>query len=454
MPKTLLMNAQIVALDAEKRQWNDGALLIEDDRIVGIGHSRDLIAEAAPDVQRVDLRGRILLPGLINTHVHTSQQLGRGIADDVDLLVWLRERVWPYESNLTEEDSYVSSLLCGLEMIRSGVTCFGEAGGQFVGGMARAITELGLRANLCRSTMDTGIGLPERWQETTDQALDAQVALYERWDGAADGRIRVWFNLRTIFNNSDDLILRTKSLADRYHTGIQMHVAEIREEVEFVRETRGLTTVAHLNRLGVLGDNLLAVHTVWLTDDEIQMFADHHVPVSHNPAAAMRVLGFARVPEMLAAGICVSIGTDGAPCNNRMTLIDDMWLTSLIHKGRLLSPTTMPAQTVLEMVTNHAARAMLWDDEIGALAVGKKADLVVIDPNTPNMLPLHDSVANLVSAMQAHNVESVMVDGRWVMRDHQILTVNEAEIYAEAKRRAAAIAARAGFTLPDRFNVQ
>ncbi len=454
MAQTLLLNAQIVTLDAEQRQWNDGALLIEDDRIVRVGRSSDLVAQADGDVQRVDLRGRIVLPGLINTHVHTSQQLGRGIADDVDLLVWLRERIWPYESSLTEDDSYVSSLLCGLEMIHSGVTCFGEAGGQFVGGMARAINELGLRANLSSSTMDTGIGLPPRWQETTDQALDAQVELYERWNGRADDRIRVWFNLRTIFNNSDDLIVRTKALADKYKTGIQMHVAEIREEVEFARAERGATTVTHLDRLGVLGPNLLAVHCVWMTDAEIQMFADHDVPVSHNPAAAMRVLGFARVPEMLEAGICVTIGTDGAPCNNRMTLIDDMWLTTLIHKGRLLSPTTMPAQTVLRMVTNYAARAMLWDDQIGALEAGKKADLVVVNPNSANMLPLHDAAANLVSAMQAHNVESVMVDGRWLMRDHAVLTVNEAEIFEEAKRRAAAVAARAGIRLPDRFNVQ
>jgi 5-methylthioadenosine/S-adenosylhomocysteine deaminase len=452
VPKTLLTNAEIVTMDAQKRQWRDGAVLIEDDRIIDVGRGSDFAA--LDGVQRVDLRGRIVLPGLINTHVHTSQQLGRGIADDVDLLVWLRERVWPYESSLTEEDSYISSLLCGIEQIRSGVTCFGEAGGQHLGGMARAMSEIGLRANLSRSTMDTGIGLPLRWVETTDQALDAQMELFERWHGKANDRIRVWFNLRTIFNNSDDLIVRTKELADKHGTGIQMHVAEIREEVEFAREHRGATTVTHLNRLGVLDSNLLAVHCVWMTDEEIAMFAEHKVPVSHNPAAAMRVLGFAKVPEMLDAGICVTIGTDGAPCNNRMTLIDDMWLTALINKGRLLSPTTMPAQTILTMVTNNAARAMLREHQIGSLEAGKKADLIVIDPNSANMLPLHDSVANLVSAMQAHNVESVMVDGQWLMRDRQILTVNEAEVYEEAKRRAAAIATRAGIKLPDRFNVQ
>lgn len=454
MSQLLLTNARIITMDFQNRQFEDGALLVENDRIIGVGRSADLIASADAGVERIDLRGRMLIPGLINTHVHTSQQLGRGIADDVDLLVWLRERVWPYESSLTEEDSYISTLLCGLEQIRSGVTCFGEAGGQHVSGMVRGISELGLRANLCRSTMDTGIGLPEAWQETTDEALERQVELYERWHGAAGGRIRIWFNLRTIFNNSDAQITRTKALADKYNTGIQMHVAEIREEVEFARQDRGATTVTHLHNLGVLGENLLAVHCVWMTDEEIQMFADHGVKVSHNPAAAMRVLGFAHIPEMLDAGVCVSIGTDGAPCNNRMTLIDDMWLTTLIHKGRLLTPTTMPAERVLQMATTNAAKCMLWDDQIGSLEAGKKADFAIINPNSANMLPLHDPAANLVNAMQAHNVESVMVDGRWLMRDHKILTVDEAAIFEEAKRHAAAIAERAGIRLPARFNVQ
>jgi 5-methylthioadenosine/S-adenosylhomocysteine deaminase len=242
-------------------------------------------------------------------------------------------------------------------------------------------------------------------------------------------------------------------LADQYGVGVHMHVAEIREEVEFARQTRGATTVTHLNRLGVLDRNLLAVHCVWLTEEEIDLFAEKQVKVSHNPAAAMRVLGFAKIPEMLNAGICVSIGTDGAPSNNRMTLIDEMWLTSLIHKGRTLDPTVIPAQVILAMVTCDGARALLWEDELGSLEPGKKADLLVINPNTATMLPMHDPVANMVSSMRTENVESVMVDGRWLMRDRQILTVNEAEILEEAKRRAPDIAHRAGIQLPNRFNV-
>jgi 5-methylthioadenosine/S-adenosylhomocysteine deaminase len=175
--------------------------------------------------------------------------------------------------------------------------------------------------------------------------------------------------------------------------------------------------------------------------------------VSHNPAAAMHVLGFAKVPEMMAAGVCVTIGTDGAPCNNRMTLIDEMWLTSLIHKGRLLDPTAMPAENVLAMATCDGARAVLCDDQIGSLEVGKKADLIVINPDTAAMLPVHDPVANMVTALRVENIKHVMADGQWLMRDSVILSVNEAEIIAEAKDRAAALALRAGIKLPSRFHV-
>ncbi|MDX9864415.1 MAG: amidohydrolase [Anaerolineaceae bacterium] len=454
MAKILLHHAGIVTMDAERRQYTCGAVLIEDDRILKIGPNDALLAALAaePDLQRVDLRDRWILPGLINTHVHLSQQLGRGLGDDVDLLTWLHERTWPYESSMNEEDSYVSSLLCGIEQIRSGVTCFAEPGGQFVNGMGRAVTELGIRGILARSTMDMGEGLPAVWQEDTQQALEIQIANYEKWHGKADNRIQVWFGLRTIFNNSDELIVRTKELADKYKVGVHMHVAEIKEEVEFAQATRGATTVTHLRNLGVLDKNFLAVHTVWLTDDEIQMFADHHVKVSHNPAAAMRVLGFAKIPEMMDAGVCVTIGTDGAPSNNRMTLVDEMWLTSLIHKGRLLDSTVMPAEKILAMVTCDGARALMQED-IGSLEAGKKADLVVVNPNTATMLPLHDPIANMVTSMRTENIESVMADGRWLMRDKEILVVNEQDILTEAKQRANAIRERAGIHLPNRFNV-
>ena len=452
MTQTLIKNANIVTMDSNRSVYVDGSILIENDKIIEIGKYDDFQSLINPDVIVEDAKDNWILPGLINTHVHTSQQLARGIADDVDLLVWLRDRIWPYESNLSEEDSYVSSLLCGVEQIRSGVTCFVEAGGQHVNGMGRAVKELGIRAALVKSTMDTGIGLPKAWQNNAQEEIDAQIKNFEKWHNKENDRIRYWFGLRTIFNNSDDLILKTKELADKYEVGIHMHVAEIKDEIEFSKNTRGVPTVTHLNNLGVLGKNFLAAHCVWMTDKEIEIFQKNNVKVTHNPAAAMKVLGFAEIPQMLEKGICVSIGTDGAPCNNRMSLIDEMWLTSLIHKGRKLNPKIMPAETVLEMVTINAAKCALWDKEIGSLEKDKKADLIIVDPKSATMLPMHDPIANLVSSMRTQNVNSVMCDGSWVMKDGVIKTIDENAIIQESIKRSKEIMERANIKIPSRFN--
>lgn len=451
MGKKLLRNAYVICMNKEKEAYRKADILIEDDKISAIGNIDQALLSA--DMENIDLNGKIVMPGLVNTHVHLSQQLGRGIGDDVDLLTWLHKRIWPYESNMNLEDSYISSAACCLELIRSGVTCFAEAGGQEVDGMGKAVAEAGLRAALCQSTMDCGEGLPQKWVMNTQECLDKQIDQHKKWQGAAGGRIRHWFGLRTIFNNSDDLILKTKALADSYGVGVHMHVAEIHEEVCFAKETRGAGTVEHLQKLGVLDKNLLAVHTVWLTDREIDFFKLYDVKVSHNPAAAMRVLGFARVPEMIDRGIPVSIGTDGAPSNNRMDMMDEMYLTSLIHKGRTLSPLTLPAEKVLEMATMNGAKSVLWDDEIGSLEVGKKADLIVLNPDSAGSLPLHDPVSNIVYSMHSSNVESTMCNGEWLMRDRKIMTMDEQTILQEAKERSAAILKRAGVELPDRFKI-
>ena len=231
MSQIYLKNAHVVTMDDQERVYPCGGVLIQNDRIVAVGAiPTELIS---PDAQVLDCSGKILLPGLINSHVHTSQQLGRGLGDDVDLLTWLHERTFPYESSLTPEDSYVSTLLTCAEQIRAGVTTFAEPGGQFVRSMARAVTQAGLRAKLAKSSMDCGEGLPKVWQRTTRQELDQQVEDFESLHGTADGRVQIWFGLRTIFNNSDDLILRTKELADKYGVGVHMHANSCMESVPF-----------------------------------------------------------------------------------------------------------------------------------------------------------------------------------------------------------------------------
>ncbi|KAB5573230.1 hypothetical protein DKX38_000424 [Salix brachista] len=496
---TIIHNAMIVTMDPESRVFKNGGIVIEQDKIKAIGQSSDILSQfssLAHNLQIIDLHGHILLPGFINTHVHTSQQLGRGIADDVDLMTWLHHRIWPYESNMTEDDSYLSTLLCGIELIHSGVTCFAEAGGQYVSGMARAVEKLGLRACLTESIMDTGEGLPTSWAtRTTDDCIQSQMELYEKHNNTADGRIRVWFGIRQIMNSTDRLLLETRNMAQELKTGIHMHIAEIPYENQFVKGNRKVEhgTVTHLEKINFLQNNLLSAHTVWVDDTEIGFLSRAGVKVSHCPASAMRMLGFAPIREMLESGICVSLGTDGAPSNNRMSIdskvftlydnkkvrawvvletwskcslvlgiqmtanlcgnflfaVDEMYLASLINKGREVyakgttDPTALPAETILKMGTINGAKTVLWDNEIGSLETGKKADITVVHPNSWSMVPIHDCISSLVYSMRTENVVSVMCNGEWIMKDKKILNVNEGEVLLAAKEASSNILKRA-----------
>lgn len=452
MSQILIKNAYVISMNKNREIFKNGSILIENDRIKAVGKVDPLLINS--DVEVCDAQGKIILPGLINTHVHLSQQLGRGIADDVVLLTWLRERVWPYESSFGYEDSLVSSTACCVELIKTGVTTFLEAGGQYVDAMAEAVEKCGLRACLSKSTTDEGEGLPKAWQKTTQEELDFQEELFKKYNNTAEGRIKIWFGLRTIFNNSDELIKGTKILADKYKTGIHMHVLEVKEEMDYTRATRGETTVEHMNRLGALGPNLVAAHTVWLTEREIDLFRLYDVKVSHNPGAAMKVvLGFAKIPEMLEKGITVSIGTDGAPSNNRMDMMRDMYLTSLIHKGRTLNPKTMSAEQVLEMATINGAKCALMEKEIGSIEVGKKADIIILNSDTIHTLPVIDPVANIVYAMSSENVESSMCNGKWLMRNREILFLDEKELLEKIKIQNKKIMDKAGIVIPDRFPI-
>ncbi len=391
-------------------------------------------------IEAVSLHDRIVIPALVNTHCHTSQQLGRGLADDVDLLTWLHDRIWPYEIALTEADAEVSAALCAIEQVRSGTTTIADPGGRHVDGMARGLEAVGIRAFLGRSTMDSGDGRPALDCDDLAEALDRQDDLARRWHGR--GRMRFSYTLRTIFNCSDELIVATAERAAALGTVVQMHVAEVPEELSFSLSTRGATTVRHLGSLGVLGPRFLAVHATWVDDDEIALLAATRTPVSHNAGSNLKILGVPRVAEWIEAGVVVALGTDGAPSNNRMSMIDEMWLASLTQKGRRVDPTVLPAGEVLAMATTGGAKALGLADEIGRIEVGMAADLVIVDPRTANMSPLHDPHAALVTSMKSENVESVLCEGQWLMRDRVITTVDEAAVIDEARSRAAAIRSR------------
>ena len=395
--------------------------------------------------ETVAAAGRVIIPAFVNTHCHTSQQLGRGLADDVNLLVWLHQRIWPYEAALTEDDCAVSAQLCALEQIRNGCTLIADPGGQHVDGMARGIEAAGIRAFLGRSSMDEWAGVPSTKQESTRDVLDAQSDLAQRWH--CHGRLRFSFTLRTIFNCSDALITATVERATALGTVVQMHVAEVPEENEHVRRTRGTSTVRHLANLGVLGPSFLAVHVVWVDNDEIALLAGSQTPVSHNVASNLRVLGIPRIADMVDAGVLVALGTDGAPANNRMSMIDEMWIASMLQKGVRVDPTVLPANDVLRMATLSGATALGLGHELGSLETGKAADLVIVDPGTANMCTAADLASALVTSMKSENVESVLCDGEWLLRERLITRFDEAELLVEARGRAASIRERAGISL-------
>jgi 5-methylthioadenosine/S-adenosylhomocysteine deaminase len=430
----------VVTMDAAGTVVEQGCVEMEADRIVHVGSSPG----GGQPVETVDARGLIVVPGLLNTHCHLSQQLGRGLADDVDLLTWLHDRIWPYEAALAEEDVETSALACALEQIRNGVTLVADPGGQHVDGAARGIERAGIRALLGRSTMDEWEGVPAARRETTEEALAVEDELAARWHGAADGRLRFSYTLRTIFNCSDALVQATVERARELGTIVQMHVAEIPAENEHARATRGTSTVRHLARLGALGPWFLGAHAVWLDDEEIALLAETGAAVSHNLASNLRVLGLPRVADMLDAGVVVGLGTDGAPANNRMSLIDELWAASLLQKGLRLDPTVLDARTAFAMTTSEGAKAIGLGGELGSLEAGKAADLVLVDPRTPNMTPVHDPVSALVTSMKTENVHSVMCAGRWLLRERRILVCDEAEVLVEAQNRAEAVARRAG----------
>jgi 5-methylthioadenosine/S-adenosylhomocysteine deaminase len=421
------------------KEITDGVIEITGNRISYIGSTpSSSIAD-----EEIDATAYMVIPAFVNTHAHTSQQLGRGLADDVDLLTWLRDHIWPYESALSPADAEISALACAAEQIRNGVTLLADPGGQHVEAMAAGIARSGIRAFVAASAMDSGEGLPPGWANDTEAVLALQDDLFRCVDGTANGRVRFSYTLRTIFNCSDDLIVQTRERSVTHARPLQMHIAEVAEENEYVVATRGSTTVKHLARLGVLGPGFVGAHAVWIDDAERDLLASSGAAVSHNVASNLRVLGIPKIADLVDAGCIVGLGTDGAPSNNRMSILDEMWAASMVQKAVRRDPTAFPSSTVLRMATEWGAQALGMGNELGQLRVGGLADLVVIDPMTPNMATAHDMVSALVTSCASQNVHSVMCDGTWVMRDRVITAFDERAVLREAAARANDVARRA-----------
>lgn len=459
----LFTNANIITMNPAREIITDGALLVEGKRIKALGKSDELKRLYQGD-EIIDVGGKLIIPGLIDTHVHVAQALIRGCADDMALIQWLCERVWVLQGNFTRDDGYVSARLCIAEMLKSGTTTFLEsmlAHRYGFDGIAQAVEESGIRACLAGIVMDIGTyatqdansmhpGLVESREMSLLGVLDA----HSKWQGAADDRIHVWFGPRTPGGVTPELYREMSDYARQRDMGITMHLAEVEADKIFLQEKYGLSPVYFAESVGLLGPKSVLVHMVWLNDQDIAKLAETHTNVSHNPSSNSKLAsGVCKVPQMLASGVNVALGCDGGPSNNDYDLIREMKLAAILHKAVSHDPLIVPAESVLEMATINGARALGLEHQIGSLEVGKKADFAIIDLNRLHTTPSPNPVSTLVYAATGGEVDTVVVDGQIVVEQGQLLSMDEEEIIAEAQKHANALYKRAGIEIKPKWPV-
>lgn len=434
--RTLLKGGTIVTMDPERRVL-EGDVLLDGDRIAGLGPKA---AGRKRIDQEVDCRGRIIIPGLVQPHVHLCQTLFRGFADDLELLDWLDQRIWPFEAGHTHDSLYTSSLLGGAELLRSGTTAILDMGTvHHTDAIFEACAHLGLRASIGKAMMDAGQGHPGGLRETTAESITESLALADRWHGEAQGRLRYAFAPRFVLSCTEELLRRTVKEARARGLMLHTHASENSNEVMAVRDKCGADNVVYLHELGMSGPDTVYAHCVWVTAQEQRILADTGTTVAHCPSSNLKLgSGIARVPDLLDLGVNVALAADGAPCNNNLDAFTEMRLCGLVHKPRF-GATAMPAKRVLELATLRGAQALQLQDEIGSLEIGKKADVVVVDARKIHATPVTDPYSQLVYSLGSHDVEHVFVDGHCRVKKGKVAGISPATLMKKANRHARAI---------------
>ena len=424
MNNTILIKNALI-LNPNNFENKKQCLLIKDDLIAEIS---DEIDDSNAD-KIIDAEGKILLPGLINTHTHLSMTLFRGLADDLSLDSWLNDHIWPMEANLNGDYCYIGALLGAVELIKSGTTTFSDMY-FYMEDVARAVDDAGIRAVLSYGMIDFGDA------ERREAEIKENMALYDACNGMADGRIKVFFGPHSPYTASEELLVKVRELADEHNIGIHIHVSETQKEINDSLDERGIRPFEYLEKIGFLGPDVVAAHCVWLSDEEIEIIKKHGVKVSHNPCSNMKLAsGVAPVSKLIDNDICVSIGTDGASSNNNLDLIEELKTASLLQKVSTLDPKVLTSDEAIEMATIKGAEALGLDDEIGSIEVGKKADIILIDTNSANMVPDSSSLSsNVIYSANGSNVDTTICNGKILMENKKLTTLDEDEIYAKAKQ--------------------
>ncbi len=451
-PKSILIkNGYVLTLNPRREIIMDGALYIENDTIVELGKSADLKERKAELV--IDAKNKLVMPGLVDTHVHLAQALIRGCADDVSLVDWLKKYVWVLQGNFTKNDGRVSAELCMAEMIRTGTTSFIECmihTRYGFDGIAKAVEKVGMRGSLSKIIMDsTGYAdsadiMYPGMVEDADACLKETDEMYTKWHGKADGRIQVWYGLRSLGAVTSELFRDVARRTREKKTRMTMHLGEVVDDVRYVKENFGTNLTTFVKNHDLLGPDMVFAHGIHFEDVELKVLAESKSNISHCPSSNMKLAsGFAKIPQMLQSGVPVSLGCDGGPSNNTYDMVREMRLAALIHKSYVGDPLVVTAEQAIEMATIGGAVAMGINNSVGSLEPGKLADVILINLHELGLTPHTNPVSNLVYSGNGEYVDTVIVNGRLLMQHKRLLTLDEKTVMKNARVHSAALMQRA-----------
>jgi 5-methylthioadenosine/S-adenosylhomocysteine deaminase len=446
MVDILIKNAIIVTVNESKEVLFDGALAIKGDRIIAVGKTSDVEKEYAEVNRVIDAQGKVIFPGFINTHTHLFQTLLKGIGDDMGLGDWLTQMMFPAAKYLTDKDTYAGAMLGCIEGMHSGITTMvdymhthNRPG--LTDGIVKVYKELGIRGIIGRGCMDTGtqFGSPQELMEDVETVEKDLRRLFETYHNSENGRIKICVAPSSMWSNSKEMLEMLWKVVKEYDSLFTVHISETQFARDATKIVHGKVDTQLLEELGIVGPNVLAVHCVAVTEEDIEMIKKYDIKVSHNVISNMFLAsGIAPIPEMMQKGITVSLGLDGAASNNAQDMLELMKCTALQHKVNKKDPMAISAEKVLEMATIDGARTLGLEKEIGSLEVGKKADLIIFNPMlSPKSIPLHNPVSTLVYSSSMSNIEGMIVDGNILMEDSKILTIsNEKDVLQEVQEVA------------------
>jgi 5-methylthioadenosine/S-adenosylhomocysteine deaminase len=435
----IITHGLVVTMNGTRAVYDDGAVVIRGDTIVAVGPQSE-IAGKYVGAQTIDAKGGLVLPGLINGHTHAPMTLLRGLHDDVTLDDWLRKYIFPAEAkNVTEDFVRWGTRLAAAEQIRAGVTTFADMY-YFEDAEAEETKAAGMRGVLG----ETWIDFPAPDNKNEAEMLAYTKKFLKRWQG--DALIHAGVAPHSIYTCSRKTLEDASALARKYHAPILIHVAEMKKEWDDSQKQNGISPVQYLDKVGVLGPDVVAAHCIFVDEADRKMLTRKQVGCVHNPSSNMMLAsGVSPVPEMRTAGVAVGLGTDGpAGSNNDLDLMEEMDLAAKLAKITKMDPLALNAKAVVEMATIDGARALHLEKEIGSLEAGKKADLILISVDEPNAVPMYDVYAQLAYALKGSDVRTVVIGGRVVMRDRKLLTVDADAAMAKAKEYKKAIAASLG----------